>query len=531
MNENETNVLGASDEDVLEGVREHLAAVEPLIPLPPAWQPDGAARALRGREGKMDIHVRPAGLFGLGGLAAAGLIGIVLVLALGPLSMRNGPGAGATTKPGYTTITYQLVTAEVGQPTTEELAAEASILRARLADVGVTVVTVETQAPDLVIVKIPPSVKVQAIRDLLSPSGLLEFVPLPEDQYGTMSSPGPDAVPADGSILDPSLAALIRGDQIDPNGVHVELMSEQWVVMFAFKDQGKALFAEWSTGNVEHYFAITLDRKVLVAPYVASPVTEGQGQIEGGFTESEARTLAAILKAGALPYPLLEVSAEGPGSSPVATPTVSPAPILEPDVVTPSDIPSTGRTLGDPNALVTLDVWSDYRCPGCFAFATEAEPRLIADYVRAGKLKIVYHDFIVVDSPASGSTESRDAANAARCAADQGEFATYQDWLWANQSPTKDPGAYTLDRLIELGRRAGLDTTSFDQCVRGGTHLSEVAAESSGSTLAGVPAFFVNGVRLTGDAGDYSALTYDGFARVIDAILARPTPSIGPGPS
>jgi SecD/SecF fusion protein len=51
-------------------------------------------------------------------------------------------------------------------------------------------------------------------------------------------------------------------------------------------------------------FAIVLDNKVLSAPVIRQPITGGSGQISGGFSVEEANTLAALLRAGALPAKL-----------------------------------------------------------------------------------------------------------------------------------------------------------------------------------------------------------------------------------
>ncbi len=51
-------------------------------------------------------------------------------------------------------------------------------------------------------------------------------------------------------------------------------------------------------------FAIVLDNKVLSAPNIREPITGGSGQISGNFTADSATTLAALLRAGALPAKL-----------------------------------------------------------------------------------------------------------------------------------------------------------------------------------------------------------------------------------
>jgi len=177
---------------------------------------------------------------------------------------------------------------------------------------------------------------------------------------------------------------------------------------------------------------------------------------------------------------------------------------------------------------VTLDVWVDFRCTACEDFNVETLPQLIANYVRPAKLKIVYHDLLVIDSQ-DGTTESRDAADAALCAADQGKFWAYQDWLFANQSPTEKPGAFTLDRLTELAQRAGLDMTAFEPCLTSGKHNAEIVAESqlAPSSLIGVPSFFVNGTALGPGAGG-GVSTYADVAAAIDAALPKTAASSAP---
>src|SRR5690606_38766621 len=57
-----------------------------------------------------------------------------------------------------------------------------------------------------------------------------------------------------------------------------------------------------------------LDGDILVNPVVNEPITRGTGQITGGFTMEEARNLAILLRAGALPVPLdvAEIRQVGP---------------------------------------------------------------------------------------------------------------------------------------------------------------------------------------------------------------------------
>ncbi len=203
---------------------------------------------------------------------------------------------------------------------------------------------------------------------------------------------------------------------------------------------------------------------------------------------------------------------------------------LPPAVVTPADIPASGRTLGTPDAKVTIDLYEDFRCTGCSAFRTEIEPTVEDQYVKTGKAKIVYHDYVVIDR--GGNTESRDAANAALCAADQGRFWAMHDWLFANQSPSELPGYFTLDRLVAIGRAAGMDMSTFEPCVRNGTHDGEIQAEQTAATgrISATPSVFVNGAVVVNpdDARAIPSAAHIGAA--VDRAL-NATSSASPAPS
>jgi preprotein translocase subunit SecD len=87
------------------------------------------------------------------------------------------------------------------------------------------------------------------------------------------------------------------------------------VVSFRFDSVGGKRFADVTRRNVNKPFAIVLDNRVISAPVIREPILGGSGQISGGFTTQEAKDLALLLRAGALPAPLdiLEERTVGPG--------------------------------------------------------------------------------------------------------------------------------------------------------------------------------------------------------------------------
>jgi preprotein translocase subunit SecD len=75
-------------------------------------------------------------------------------------------------------------------------------------------------------------------------------------------------------------------------------------VSFELHPGGAQRFGRATTQNVGKAFAIVLDNRIVSAPLILSPITDGSGQITGSFTENEAQDLAAILSGGALSGPL-----------------------------------------------------------------------------------------------------------------------------------------------------------------------------------------------------------------------------------
>ena len=80
----------------------------------------------------------------------------------------------------------------------------------------------------------------------------------------------------------------------------------QWVVDFQLDGPGSDAFANATTQAVnqaspQNQIAIAVDEKIISNPVVQSAITQGSGQITGGFSEQEAKDLAAILNAGVAP--------------------------------------------------------------------------------------------------------------------------------------------------------------------------------------------------------------------------------------
>ena len=97
---------------------------------------------------------------------------------------------------------------------------------------------------------------------------------------------------------------VLQGDRLADAAAGFDQQTGQPIITFRFDSVGAKRFAEITRAHVGEPFAIVLDGKVLSAPVIQEPITRGTGQISGSFTVAEAASLAALLRAGALPVPL-----------------------------------------------------------------------------------------------------------------------------------------------------------------------------------------------------------------------------------
>ena len=104
-------------------------------------------------------------------------------------------------------------------------------------------------------------------------------------------------------------AIIAGGDVAEANAILGGATGSEWTVNFQLTGDAAGRFADATSTAVslpppQNQIAIVVDRVVISSPTVQSPITGGTGEITGGFTEPEARDLATVLNAGALPVEL-----------------------------------------------------------------------------------------------------------------------------------------------------------------------------------------------------------------------------------
>jgi protein-disulfide isomerase len=162
---------------------------------------------------------------------------------------------------------------------------------------------------------------------------------------------------------------------------------------------------------------------------------------------------------------------------------------------------------GSQNAPVVLVEFADYECPYCQKVNPQIQ-QLKKEY--GDNLTVIYKDFPL---PMHHSAEK--AAEASRCAGEQGKFWEYHDVLFYSRM-------VDVDALKEHARVLKLDADRFDTCLDSGQEAAAVKKdldEAKGLGLTGTPSFFVNGHFFSGVI-DYAALK-DIVNQQMNAVAAQ----------
>ena len=176
------------------------------------------------------------------------------------------------------------------------------VIRQRVDQVGVSEPTIQRIGANRVLVQLPGAQDPSRLRELLGSTAKMSFHMLASNNQ---PGPGVTMLKDDEGRSYPVLDRVeISGDRLSDARVSFDPNTHEPIVSFRFDSAGATRFADITRQNVGNPFAIVLDDKVLSAPVIREPITGGSGQISGNFSADSATTLAAMLRAGALPAKL-----------------------------------------------------------------------------------------------------------------------------------------------------------------------------------------------------------------------------------
>lgn len=176
------------------------------------------------------------------------------------------------------------------------------------------------------------------------------------------------------------------------------------------------------------------------------------------------------------------------------TPTSDELPVAGPNAEAfPAQLDQYGVSVGAADAPVVVREFADFQCPACGLFS-DASKRLKQEYVEAGQVRFVYFDL-----PLQQHQNAFPAAQAARCAGDQGAYWEMHERLYDSQtewSGSNDPVA----TFARYGNDLGLEERRFRRCMTTDLHREAIEASRRVAMqlqVTSTPTVLVDNIRLT----------------------------------
>ena len=198
-------------------------------------------------------------------------------------------------------------------------------IRNRVDQFGIAEPEIVPQGDDRIMVQLPGIKDPDRAKNLIGKTALLEFKLVDEENSleealrglvpeGSVIAYGPAGSGAGRTPYLLKNKALLTGASLETARVQIGDRFGEPTVSLKFNAQGAADFDRITNENVRKHLAIVLDGVVHSAPQIRERISGGQAEITGNFTMDEARDLAIVLRAGALPAPvnILEERTVGP---------------------------------------------------------------------------------------------------------------------------------------------------------------------------------------------------------------------------
>tara|TARA_B100000029_G_scaffold503655_1_gene580979 strand:+ start:1540 stop:3090 length:1551 start_codon:yes stop_codon:yes gene_type:complete len=195
------------------------------------------------------------------------------------------------------------------------------IVRKRIDESGTKEPLIQRSGSNRILLQLPGIKNPERIKELLGKTAKLTFHMVEEDDVSALNANiAPFGKMIISDLYDPNIRYLLEkksrvgGENLvdakasfDPNEGHA--------VSFRFDTTGAQKFGKATSENIGKRFAVVLDGSVITAPVIRSAITGGSGIITGNFNSQDASDLAVLLRAGALPAPLIivEERSVGPG--------------------------------------------------------------------------------------------------------------------------------------------------------------------------------------------------------------------------
>ncbi|HEU6443438.1 MAG TPA: thioredoxin domain-containing protein [Gaiellaceae bacterium] len=250
----------------------------------------------------------------------------------------------------------------------------------------------------------------------------------------------------------------------------------------------------------------------VVAPKRREPERRGHRLAEAP-RRLYAYALAVAVLAGALLIALSQISAREETTAAAPRSGVAVAGIAE-TAATFDGVPQRGNVLGSPRAPFQLVVYSDLQCGYCAKFASDVLPTIVRDYVRTGKVQMVYRGLAFLGPDSVTALQTTTAAGR------QNRLWNVSELLYANQGLEN---AWVTDDLLRSSVTAAGASATRAFAERDSAYVTATidrwASMAARDGVQGVPAFYAG--RRGGELEPLAigALTVPEFRAALDSVV------------
>lgn len=216
-------------------------------------------------------------------------------------------------------LVYSLTDREVDRIRQNAVDQGLETIRNRVDQFGVAEPTIQRQGERRILIQLPGIEDTKRAIDLIGKTARLEFKLVDEENSlrdAEIRMPPGDEIlyqrvedPETGEVTrTPFLVkarTVLTGETLTSAEVRYDSQFNEPYVAISFNSYGAMVFHRVTRENIKKRLAIILDGNVYSAPVIQDAIAGGRAQITGNFSTEEAHDLAIILRAGALPAPVI----------------------------------------------------------------------------------------------------------------------------------------------------------------------------------------------------------------------------------
>ncbi|MGE0651556.1 MAG: DsbA family protein [Alphaproteobacteria bacterium] len=201
------------------------------------------------------------------------------------------------------------------------------------------------------------------------------------------------------------------------------------------------------------------------------------------------------------------------GIGPAGTPSSSGGPTANAtaeEIARAKGIQADDLSIGKADAPVTVIEYASLTCPHCADFHVNVLPKIKAEYIDTGKIRMAFRDFPLDRGALAATIIARCAGSERRLGMLDLFFTRQQAWAGSNDPMAALAQIAGLAGMAEADVKACFDKEDIEKAVLDQRLLSEKVFN-----IDATPSFVINGTKYSG------GMTFDEFKAVVDPLIAK----------